>query len=232
MTHNSPEADWVQATMINCDICKVSKVLIYPSSHFISTERGNAKGFVCSDCANTEEMRKIPIALVRPIFDGKPLDVPMTGSFHPVNASQDDSTSSSYQYWMEIGHMIIEEMAVWKDKILKFTFGGNRYKGLWLKPEWDGSRIVGISIAGDTPSKKLELDIYQRYRLTQFGFVEVGKSNKTWSIELSELEGSIPNASAVIIHILRFGYLLEPSDLNSITPTLDVDFSDPEYKRT
>jgi hypothetical protein len=62
------------------------------------------------------------------------------------------------------------------------------------------------------------------------GFQEEGKTNKTWLIQLSETEGTIPNASAITIHILRFGYLLEPSDLTSITPTLDVDFSDPEYR--
>ena len=154
----------------------------------------------------------------------------MTGAFHPIEVSQDDPSIGAYQYWMDIGNMVIGEMAVWKDKVMKFTFGGNRYKGLWLKPEWNENRVCGIALAGDTPSMNLELDVYQRYRLTQLGFHEEGKTNKTWSIRLSEPEGNIPNASAVIIHILRFGYLLEPSDLNSITPTLDVDFSDPEYQ--
>lgn len=230
MTYDFSEGDLVQVTMISCEICKKSKALIYPDSHFIITERGTAKGFACDDCAGTEEMREIPIALIRPIFEGNPLDVPQTGAFHPINASNDDLESAAHQYWMEIGHMVLEEMAVWKDKIMKFTFGGNRYKGLWLKPEWNGHNVVGISLAGDTPSKNLELDVYQRLRLTHMGFQEEGKTNKTWSIPLSEPEGTIPNASAIIIHILRFGYLLEPSDLNSITPTLDVDFSDPEYR--
>ena len=230
MTNVFSEGDLVQVTMITCEICKVSKVLIYPTSHFVIRERGTAKGFACDDCASTDEMREIPISLIRPIFDGNPLDVPQTGSFKPINASHDDPDSAAYQYWMEIGHMVLEEMAVWKDKIIKFTFGGNRYKGLWLKPEWDGHRVVGISLAGDTPSKNLELDVYQHYRLSQLGFQEEGKTNKTWSIKLSEPEGNIPNATSIIIHILRFGYLLEPSDLNSITPTLDVDFSDPEFQ--
>ena len=58
----------------------------------------------------------------------------------------------------------------------------------------------------------------------------ISKTNKTWSIHLTEAEGSIENSSAVLLHILRFGYLLEPSDLNGITPTLDIDLDDPEYK--
>jgi hypothetical protein len=165
-----------------------------------------------------------------PIIQNTKLDKPLTGSFRPIEVPPDDPSGGAYEYWMDIGHMVLEEMAVWKNKILKFSFGGNRYKGLWLKPIWNENSVSGITLAGDTPSKNLELDAYQLSRLMQLGFQEEGKTKKTWSIQLSEHEGGIPNASAIIIHILRFGYLLEPSDLNSITPTLDVDFSDPEYR--
>jgi hypothetical protein len=232
MKNDSPETDSSKSLEIECDNCSGFRRLIYPSSHFAYAVKGDLKGMLCSDCAVNTGQQEIPAVMFRPIIENTPLDKPLSGGFRPITTTFEDPDSGAYQHWMHLGHMILEEMAVWKDKIMKFTFGGNRYKGLWLKPEWDGSRIVGISIAGDTPSKKLELDIYQRFRLTQFGFVEGGRSNKTWSIELSEPEGNIPNASSVIIHILRFGYLLEPSDLNSITPTLDVDFSDPGYKRT
>ena len=231
MALDSPATDSEQVLEISCDDCKVFKSLIYPSSHYVYTVKGSAKGVLCSECANAHKgIRKIPAIMLRPLIENVPLDHPMTGAFHPIKVSQDDPSIGAYQYWMDIGHMVIGEMAVWKDKVMKFTFGGNRYKGLWLKPEWNENRVCGIALAGDTPSMNLELDVYQRYRLTQLGFHEEGKTNKTWSIRLSEPEGNIPNASAIIIHILRFGYLLEPSDLNSITPTLDVDFSDPEYQ--
>jgi hypothetical protein len=230
MTADTPGTGSEQPSEIHCDECKVFKPLIYPSSHFVYTEKGSAKGVICGDCANTSDKRNIPVGLIRPFINQAPLDQPIVGKFHPIKVSADDPSGAAYQYWMEMGHMIIQEMAAWQHKIMKFTFGGNRYKGLWLKPLWNGNRVIGISLAGDTPSKNLELDVYQLSRLTQLGFQEEGKTNKTWSIQLSELEGTIPNASAIIIHILRFGYLLEPSDLNSITPTLDVDFSDPEFQ--
>jgi hypothetical protein len=230
MVNNPLENSSTQPSEIGCDDCNVFKPLIYPSSHFVYTEKGSAKGVICGDCANSDEKRSIPVGMIRPVIDQTQLDNPVLGNFHPIKVSPDDPSGGAHQYWMDIGHMVIEEMAAWKAKIMKFTFGGNRYKGLWLKPQWDGNRVVGISLAGDTPSKNLELDVYQLFRLKQLGFQEEGKTNKTWFIQLSEPEGTIPNASAIIIHILRFGYLLEPSDLNSITPTLDVDFSDPEYR--
>ena len=230
MTTDTPETGSEQPSEIHCDECKVFKPLIYPSSHFVYTEKGSAKGVICGDCANTIDKRNIPVGLIRPYINQAPLDQPMLGNFQPITTPADDPSSAAYEYWMEMGHMIIQEMAVWQDKVMKFTFGGNRYRGLWLKPLWNGNRVIGISLAGDTPSKDLELDVYQLSRLKQLGFQEEGKTNKTWSIQLSEPEGNIPNASSIIIHILRFGYLLEPSDLNSITPTLDVDFSDPEYQ--
>jgi hypothetical protein len=231
MATDSPATDSEQVLDISCDDCKIFKSLIYPSSHFVYTVKGSAKGVLCSECANAHKgIKKIPAIMLRPLIENIPLDQPISGSFRPIKVSQDDPSIGAYQYWMDIGHMVIGEMAVWKDKVMKFTFGGNRYKGLWLKPEWNENLVCGITLAGDTPSKMLELDVYQQFRLAQMGFEEEGKTNKTWSIQLSELEGTIPNSSAIIIHILRFGYLLEPSDLNSITPTLDVDFSDPEYR--
>jgi hypothetical protein len=216
---------------LKCDNCQTLKPLIYPASHFLHASLGILKGMLCSECADTEEKREIPIGMIQPILENTPLDQPLSGKFSAILVPPDDPGTGANQYWMDIGLMVLEELATWKDKVMKFSFGGQRYKGLWLKPHWHEKRVIKISIAGDTPSKNLELDIYQQTRLAKFGFQEEGKTNKIWSIDLNEVEGTVPNVSSIIIHILRFGYLLEPSDLNRITPTLDVDFSDPVYKK-
>jgi len=168
--------------------------------------------------------------MVWPIVENEPLGTPLSGAFTPVTVEPDAPGSPAHEYWMGIGHMILETMATWQGKVLKFSVGGNRYKGMWIKPHWDGLKVSAISLAGSTPSKKLELDVYQVSRLKKLGFIETGNTNKVWTLELQPEEGDIPNSSAIILHIVRFGYLLEPSDLYSITPTLDVDFSDPEYQ--
>ena len=220
----------IEVPLVDCVNCGQSKALLYPDTHFYVVEFGVERGIFCRDCADTPDKKTIPLGMIKPIIEDLALEAPMTGLFRPVSVEPDPLGSSSYQYWKDMGHIFLETMALWQGKILKFSISGNRYKGLWLKPEWDGSRLAGLSIAGDTPSKKLELDIYQRSRLSKIGFQEEGRTNKTWSIRLSEPEGSIENSSSLMLHLVRFGYLLEPSDLNRVTPTLDIDLDDPEYK--
>lgn len=220
----------IEVQLVDCANCGQSKALLYPDTHYFVVEFGVQRGIFCRDCADTREKQSIPLGMIRAIIEDQALEGPLTGLFRPISVEQDTPGTNSHQYWKEIGQLILETMAIWQGKIKKFSISGNRYKGLWVIPEWEGSRVAAISIAGDTPSKKLELDVYQRSRLSKLGFQEVGNTNKTWSIQLTEAEGSIENSSAVLLHILRFGYLLEPSDLNGITPTLDIDLDDPEYK--
>jgi len=222
VSFEAPEAD--------CVSCEIFKPVLYPDSHFVLTEHGVPRGFVCSICADTEEKRQIPISMVSPVVDQVPLVEPVTGAFAPIPTQPDPMDSGAYQYWMWVGHMILETMVMWQGKLLKLSLSSQRYKGLWIKPHWDGRTVIGFSIAGDTPSKKLELDVYQLSRLKQLGFTETGKTNKVWTIDLLPIEGNIHNSSAIVVHLVRHGYLLEPSDLNSITPTLDIDFSDPKYQ--
>lgn len=214
-----------QGFLGDCARCKTEKRIDYPDSHFLSVIR-NEPALLCAACATNPEERTVPVEVLQPIFDHQPLGHPITGALQPISAAPDESNSGARQYWMEIGHMVLETMATWGDKVLKFSFGGNRYKGLWLKPHWESSRVAGFTMAGDTPSKNLELDVYQIHRLKSLGLAEEGQKNKSWSIHLTEPEGTITNASAAIIHILRFGYLLEPGDMYSFTPTLDIDFSE------
>jgi hypothetical protein len=133
------------------------------------------------------------------------------------------------KFWLELAESVIQTLGMWHGKVLRFNLSGLRYKGLWIKPTWVGSEISELLIAGDDPSKGLELDVYQTTRLSKLGYVEEGETEKTWRLELSRDERGISNITSVIVHTMRFGYLLEPTDLNTLTPIVDIDKKSPEY---
>jgi hypothetical protein len=85
-------------------------------------------------------------------------------------------------------------------------------------------------MAGDSPSKGIELNVYQTTRLAQLGFIEEGDRDKTWRIALELHEQGVSNVTSILVHVLRFGYLFEPTDVNSFTPTLDMNLDMPEYQ--
>lgn len=214
---------------IECVNCKETSMIVYPDSHFFWVQNGRPQGVLCANCADSADKRKVPLGMMQPIIEDTQLPLPISGSFKPVIRKPDPQETSVYEYWRQIGHNFLETFVLWQEKVMKFSLGGNRYKGIWIKPHWESTRVIGLAIAGDTPSKGLELDVYQLSRLRKLGFVEGGQSNKTWSIQLNPEEGTIENVSALILHLIRHGYLLEPTDLNTITPTLDIDLDDPEY---
>jgi hypothetical protein len=213
----------------DCAVCEAFAPVIYPDSHFVSMSGGMDAVLICDSCADTEDKRQIPVRLIKPIIENEPLGPPKPGAFRPIQVEPTHQDAPAHDYWMSMGHMILEVMATWQDKVLKFSLGGNRYKGIWIKPHWNGPVVASISLAGDTPSKKLELDVYQVSRLRKLGFTETGSTNKFWQLDLEPDEGDVLNSSAIVLYTIRHGYLLEPSDLYSITPTIDADFSDPEY---
>lgn len=215
---------------VPCKECNQSKPLIYPESHFFLVERGNPVGFICKTCAVTEEQRVLPVGDIEYVLEELPLPEPITGNYKPVVSKTILEKGIQKGYWEELGQTILETMAMWQGKVLKFNASANRFKGVWVKPAWDGTKVTGLVVAGDTPTKKLELDVYQLHRLRRMGFVEDGKTNKTWSIELSEPEQGIVNASSIILSVLKQGYLLESTDLYAFNPTLDINVDDPEYR--
>ena len=215
---------------VPCVECKQSHPLIYPESHFFLVDRGDPVGFICNTCAVTEEQRALPVGDIECVLEEIPLPEPIAGNYKPVVSKTILEKGIQKGYWEELGQTILETMAMWQGKVLKFNASANRFKGVWVKPTWDGTKITGLVIAGDTPTKKVELDVYQIHRLRRMGFVEEGKTNKTWSLELTKPEQGIVNASSIILSVLKQGYLLESTDLYAFNPTLDVDFSDPEYR--
>ena len=213
-----------------CEECKEEKLAIGADSFFLQTHKGNPVGFLCDSCADSEDKRAIPIGMIASIVNDDPLPAPTAGNFKPVETSPDRVNSGLAEAWKDRGHLILETMAVWQGLVLKFSIGGNRYKGIWIRPTWDGRRVSALAFAGDTPSKGLELDVYQISRMRKLGLVEQGSKNKEWILELLPKEQSPDNAAAIITHVLRQGYLMDPSDIYSITPTLDIDSTAPEWR--
>lgn len=219
-----------QLRAVTCIECKQDKALIYPDSHYFMVQRGDPLGFICKGCAVTEEQRALPAGDIECVVEEIPLPEPVAGNFKPVVSQTILEKGIQKGYWEELGQSILETMAMWQGKVLKFNASANRYKGIWVKPVWEGNKVAGLIIAGDTPTKKLELDVYQLHRLRRMGFVEEGKTNKTWSLELTKQEQGLVNASSIILSVLKQGYLLESTDLYAFNPTLDIDLEDPEYR--
>lgn len=220
----------IEVPSISCEQCNQEKLALGSGSHFLQINKGKPIGFFCADCADTEEKRMIPIEMIAPIMNDKSVPEPVQGSFKPIAKKLNQENSGLEETWKDRGHLFLETMAMWQGLVLKFSIGGNRYKGIWIKPTWKGRQVTALTFAGDTPSKGLELDLYQISRLRKLGLIESGATNKEWHLDLQNHEQDPGNAAAVIVHVLRQGYLLDPSDIYSVTPTLDVDFSDPEWR--
>jgi hypothetical protein len=222
--------DEVEFLVLECFRCKEKKPLLTDDSFFFIVDRGVPEGFLCSNCAVSSADRLLPAIELMSIMTDEPLAPPATGAFTPLPDKGDGTQAQASSFQKEMNDNILEVMATWHGKVLKLGFGTQKAKGLWIKPIWEGSIVRGLQLAGDTPSKGIELDIYQTRRLAQLGFQEEGATNKIWSITFQDHETGIANASAVISYVLRHGYLLDVADITSFTPTLDIDTADPEYQ--
>jgi hypothetical protein len=220
----------IEAQLIPCEGCKKEKPVLGFGSFYVHTHKGQPVGLFCASCSDTDEKRVIPIEMIAPIMNDEALPTPIQGNFKPVETKLDRANSALAEAWKDRGHLFLETMVMWQGLVLKFSIGGNRYKGIWIKPTWDGRRVISLSFAGDSPSKGLELDIYQISRMKKLGLVEQGAKNKEWRIDLLPSEQAPDNAAGVMLHVLRQGYLMDPSDVYSVTPTLDIDSTAPEWR--
>lgn len=216
--------------LIPCEGCKQEKPALGYESFYLHTHKGNPVGLFCASCSDNDEKRIIPIGMIAPIMNNEPLPSPAQGNFRPIETNTERVNSGLAEAWKDRGHLFLETMAMWQGLVLKFSIGGNRYKGIWIRPDWDGRQVSSIAFSGDTPSKGMELDIYQISRLRKLGLVEQGLKNREWVVNLLPHEQGPDNAAAIILHVLRQGYLLDPSDIYSVTPTLDIDSTAPEWR--
>jgi len=222
--------DEVEFLVLDCYRCEAKKPFLADGDFYFVATLGKPEGFTCSDCAVTDEDRLVSATELVSMVKDEPLPEPVTGAFRPISTKGSSGAKEQSPFWKEAGENILEVMVTWHGKVLKFSIGTEKHKGLWVKPIWDGSTVQGLEIAGDTPSKGLELDVYQTRRLSQLGFTEEGKTNKTWSLSFEPHEKRIANASSVISHILRYGYLLDVQEVTSLTPTIDIDSDAPKYQ--
>ena len=220
----------IEVRLIPCEGCKKEKPALGAGSFYLHTHKGRPVGLFCASCSDADEKRTIPIEMIEPIINDEPLPEPAQGNFKPIETKLDRSNSALAETWKDRGHLFLETMAMWQGLVLKFSIGGNRYKGIWVRPAWNGRQVSSLTFAGDTPSKGLELDVYQISRMRKLGLIEQGAKNKEWTVNLLLHEQTPDNAAAVILHVLRQGYLLDPSDIYSVTPTLDIDSTAPEWR--
>ena len=212
-----------------CEKCKTEFPFKELHTAFYVSEYGTPKGIYCSNCAVTPEERALSAKEIESLMT-QLAPHPVSGAFKPREDSAYTGPEAMASFWLGIAASILNTFAVWHGKVLKFSIGSPRYRGLWIKPTWTGSRVTELLMAGDSPSKGIELNVYQTTRLAQLGFIEEGDRDKTWRIALEPHEQGVSNVTSILVHVLRFGYLFEATDVNSFTPTLDMNLDMPEYQ--
>lgn len=186
-------------------------------------------GLLCEECFDPASIpgRFIAVRDLNRPLEPKP---PVTGKFKTVKTDEEvhhARTQAFYSdFWRQLEQDFYAELQRFTSTILHFTFSGPDYKGIMFTPVWEGDSIVGLDVAGDTPSKKFQLNIYQTHRLKQMGFVVSGERDKVWSIELEPQERDFANVARIITHVMEFGYMMRPQKIAGFTPVLDIDARD------
>lgn len=155
---------------------------------------------------------------------------PMVGAFQPVKSSEEivfARTDAFYApFWLDLENQFLEIFNEFGSKFMNFTISSHFYKGMKVTLVWDRGQLSGLTVQGTSPSRKLQLDVYQTYRLREMGLIETGLKDRTWDLQFQPHEVSYENVARVISHILEFGYMLKPARSLGISPQLDIKAED------
>jgi hypothetical protein len=66
------------------------------------------------------------------------------------------------------------------------------------------------------------MNVYQVHRLKVMGLAGPVENPKEWTLQLSGQEASFENVVRILSHVLEFGYMIDVSRIDAITPILDV----------
>jgi hypothetical protein len=106
--------------------------------------------------------------------------------------------------------------------MLEIGLGSRTYKGYHVDLIWSNNKLVSLAFPGKHKKTHPPLNIYQMHRRERMGLDTAGTDPTLFFIELTPKERSPENVARIISHTLEFGYLLDPTRLNAITPFLDV----------
>lgn len=194
------------------------------------TNRPEDMHMICMSCYEAKDYSNIPgLAPQRLPYETA---APLIGAFRPCKSSEEifELRHKSYAapFWVGLEADMSQMLHEWGKKLLRFSLSSRTYKGHKIVFHWQDEQIAGLNFPGSSSTTKPAMNIYQVYRLREMGLEGHGYNPKEWSISLSGPEASFENVMRIITHVLEFGYMIDVSRVDAITPILDVDVSKDE----
>jgi hypothetical protein len=66
------------------------------------------------------------------------------------------------------------------------------------------------------------MNISQVHGILEMGLSGTGENPKDWSLKLDGYEASFENTVRILTHVLEFGYIIDVSRIDAVTPILNV----------
>lgn len=151
---------------------------------------------------------------------------PIVGVFKPCKSSEEilDIRKNSYgaKFWVSLEEDLFALLNEYGDKFLRFSLSSRTFKGYRIEFLWEQGNLVGLTLPGNTSKTQPPMSVYQVHRLRQMGIEGEGSNPKVWTLRVSGSEASYENIARILTHVLEFGYMIDASRIDAVTPTLDV----------
>jgi hypothetical protein len=179
---------------------------------------------ICMPCYEAEDYSNIPgMGPARLPYETA---APLSGAFKPCKDPREilELRQKSYfaPFWIGLEDDMFQMLHEWGEKLLRFSLSSRTYKGYKIVFNWQNGVITGLTFPGSSSATKPPMSVYQVHRLRGMGLQGQGYNPKEWSIDLPGTEASFENVMRVISHVLEFGYMIDVSRVDAITPILDV----------
>ena len=183
---------------------------------------------VCTQCHEEDEFENIP-ELAR-VSTSLELSGPISGRFKPCKPNdviiEERQRFFDRERWNRLERDSLDMFLDWGEKFLGFSLSGRTYKGYKIAFQWRDHKLVAIEFSGNSASMYPPMDIYRVHRMRTMGLEGQGDNPKLWNIELDGEEAGFENVVRVISHVLCYGYMLDLSRIDEVSPIVDVDRSD------
>ena len=179
---------------------------------------------VCMTCHEAQDYSNIPGLNAQTV--AYKTAAPMRGAFKPCKSATEilELKSRSYNtpFWVRLEQDLVQMLHELGDKFLRFSLSSRTFEGYKFVFQWEQNQIIGLTFPGSTSTTKPPMNVYQVHRLKVMGLTGLGENPKDWTLQLSGQEASFENVVRILSHVLEFGYMIDVSRIDAITPILDV----------
>lgn len=179
---------------------------------------------VCLKCHEAQDFPNIPeLARASTRFE---LKGPLFGRFRPCKANdviiEERQKSFEKPRWDQLERDTLDMLHEWGNRFNGLTLSGRTYRGYDISFEWSDQKIVALGFPGNSTKLFPPMDIYRVHRLRGMGLEGSGVNPTHWTIALDGPEAAFENIARIISHVLCYGYMLDFSRIDEITPNLET----------